>query len=181
LPYLDGRNRVAAYGVQYPKVVAVRTTDDVRRAATGLAAPYVLKAGWLEHKTDVGGVVIGLDTPEPRPRRSPSWRNGSAPASTLLEEMDRRGDVVELIVGARRDRSFGPLVLVGLGGVQAEVYRDVQLALAPVTERQAQRMIESLRAYPLLQGCEAGPSRRGRRLQSGGRGVPASRRSTRRG
>jgi acyl-CoA synthetase (NDP forming) len=75
----------------------------------------------------------------------------------VLEQMDRTPDGVELIVGARRDPAFGPVVLVGLGGVEAELYRDVRLALAPVSTTEARRMLGELRAFPLLQGWRGKP------------------------
>src|SRR5439155_570240 len=64
---------------------------------------------------------------------------------------------VELIVGARRDPRFGPLALVGLGGVYAELLRDVAVGLAPVSEAEAERMLRSLAGAPLLLGARGRP------------------------
>jgi acyl-CoA synthetase (NDP forming) len=158
LDYLAGRDRVAAAGVTYPGAAAVRTVDELRAAAAGLRAPYVLKAGWLEHKTEVGGVAVGLADATAAEAAFTAMSARLGEGDYVLEEMDRRADTVELIVGARRDGSFGPVVLVGLGGVQAELYRDVQIALAPVDETEARRMIESLRAFPLLDGWRGRPA-----------------------
>nr|MBA3783851.1 acetate--CoA ligase family protein [Nocardioides sp.] len=112
----------------------------------------VLKAGWIEHKTEVGAVAVGLveEAAVVAAYQDMSARLGEG--EYVLEEMDQRRDVVELIVGARRDVSFGPVVLVGPGGVQAELYQDVQIALGPVDESQALHMLHSLRAFPLLDG-----------------------------
>jgi acyl-CoA synthetase (NDP forming) len=158
LGYLSGRELVAGYGVRYPRALAVRSVDEVRRAAARLTAPYVLKAGWLEHKTEVGGVQVRLADADAAAAAFEEMADRLGAGDYVLEEMDGRPDTVELIVGARRDPSFGPLVLVGLGGVAAEVYRDVQLALAPVTPAQAGRMLESLRAHPLLTGWRGRPA-----------------------
>lgn len=158
LAYLAARELVADFGVKFPEARAVRSSQALRTAAAELRAPYVLKAGWLEHKTEVGGVAVGLADPD---AADDAYRDMSArlgDGAFVLEEMDQRPDVVELVVAARRDSQFGPLVLVGLGGVHAELYRDVQLALAPVDRHQALRMIESLRAYPLLQGWRGRPA-----------------------
>lgn len=70
----------------------------------------------------------------------------------VVEEMDARGEVVELIVGARWDPSFGPVVLVGAGGVLAELYQDVTTELAPVDRACALAMVSRLRCAPLLTG-----------------------------
>ncbi|GAA3680457.1 acetate--CoA ligase family protein [Nocardioides ginsengisoli] len=158
LDYLAGRDRVAAAGVTYPGAAAVRTADELRTAAARLQAPYVLKAGWLEHKTEVGGVAVGLADAAAAEAAFVSMSARLGEGDYVLEEMDRQADTVELIVGARRDGSFGPVVVVGLGGVQAELYRDVQIALAPVDEAEARRMIESLRAFPLLDGWRGRPA-----------------------
>ncbi|MCG8153768.1 CoA-binding protein, partial [Pimelobacter simplex] len=158
LDYLAGRERVAAAGVAYPGAAPVRSVDDLRVAAAGLSAPYVLKAGWLEHKTEVGGVAVGLADAAAAEAAYVAMSGRLGEGDYVLEEMDRQSDTVELIVGARRDGSFGPVVLVGLGGVQAELYRDVQVALAPVDDDEARRMIEALRAYPLLDGWRGRPA-----------------------
>jgi citrate lyase gamma subunit len=63
------------------------------------------------------------------------------------------GSGIELLIGARRDHSFGPILLVGAGGVFAELLKDVAVALAPVTEEQAEALIRSLRIAPLLLGA----------------------------
>jgi acyl-CoA synthetase (NDP forming) len=158
LDYLAGRDRIAAAGVTYPGAAAVRTVADLRAAAASLSAPYVLKAGWLEHKTEVGGVAVGLVDATAAEASFVAMSGRLGEGEYVLEEMDRQADTVELIVGARRDGSFGPVVLVGLGGVQAELYRDVQIALAPVGEDEARTMIESLRAYALLDGWRGRPA-----------------------
>jgi acyl-CoA synthetase (NDP forming) len=156
LPYLEGRARIADRGVRYPAAEAVHSAEEVREAAGRLTAPYVLKAGWLDHKTDVGGIAVQLPDADTAVAAFSGMVGRLGEGEYVLEEMDGR-DAVELIVGARRDPSFGPLVLVGIGGVQAEVYRDVQLGLAPVTEEQARRMLEALRGYPMLTGWRGRP------------------------
>lgn len=157
MPYVEGRELLAGYGLSYPAAEQVRDEDDVRAAAARLTAPYVLKAGWLEHKTEVGGVALGLHDEHAAVAAFAAMSQRLGPGDYVLEEMDHHDDVVELIVGGRRDASFGPLVLVGLGGVQAELYRDVRIALAPVTAPQARAMLESLRGYPLLAGWRGRP------------------------
>ncbi|PRY47881.1 acyl-CoA synthetase (NDP forming) [Geodermatophilus tzadiensis] len=158
LPYLEARARVAASGVAYPGAEPVRTADDVRAAARRLSAPYVLKAGWIEHRSDVGGVVAGLTDAEAAVGALRDLTARLGEGGYVLEEMDTRPDVVELIVGARRDPAFGPVLLVGLGGVQAEVYRDVQVALAPVTAGQARELLGRLRGAALLTGWRGAPA-----------------------
>lgn len=158
LPYLSGRHLLAKAGLTYPRAVSVRSAEEADAAARNLTAPFVLKAGWLEHKTEVGGVVVGLSSPETVRAALQDMVGRLGEGDYVLEEMDPRKDTVELIVGARRDSSFGPVVLVGLGGVQAEVYRDVALALAPISPAEARRLVESLAGLPLLTGFRGRPA-----------------------
>jgi len=78
------------------------------------------------------------------------------PSAFSVERLAPTRDGIELLIGARRDRSFGPVVVIGLGGVHAELVRDVVVALAPVGTAQADRMIRSLRGASLLLGARGG-------------------------
>lgn len=158
VPYLAARQRLADPAVRFPAARAVRTPDEVAAVAATLTAPYVLKAGWVEHKTEVGGVAINLADAASAQAAFADMHARLGDGEYVLEEMDRRGDVVELIAGAVRDPFFGPVVLVGLGGVQAELHRDAQVALAPVDADQATRLIESLAGVPLLRGWRGRPA-----------------------
>lgn len=155
--YLTGRELLASYGVTYPAAAEIRTPADAEAQAARLSGPFVLKAGWIEHKTEVGGVVVGLPDADAAVEALATMRSRLGDGGYVLEEMDGQAGVVELIVGGRRDPSFGPVVLVGIGGVQAELHKDVQVALAPVDEEQALAMIRSLRSYPLLDGWRGRP------------------------
>ncbi|WP_219417656.1 acetate--CoA ligase family protein [Pseudonocardia nigra] len=157
LTYLAARDLIAAAGIAFPRGVGVTAAGDVRTAAAGLRAPFVLKAGWVEHKTEVGGVAVGLADADAAAAAFREMAARLGDGEYVLEELDRRPDVVELVVGARRDPSFGPLVLVGLGGVQAELYRDVAIALAPVRVPEALAMLASLRGHAVLQGWRGRP------------------------
>jgi acyl-CoA synthetase (NDP forming) len=158
LPYLEGRDRLSAAGLTYPAAAQVGSREQARAVAEGLTGPFVLKAGWLEHKTEVGGVVVGLRSAVEVEVAFAELEQRLGTGAYIVEEMDDRPDAVELIVGARRDSAFGPVVLVGLGGVQAELYRDVALALAPVTVDEARALIESLAGLPLLTGFRGRPT-----------------------
>lgn len=156
--YLVGRATLAALGVDYPAAHAVESPDDLRSSLAGMRAPYALKATWLEHKTEAGGVVLGLEDPDEAARALDELWARLGPGRYVVEEMDVRDDVVELIVGTRRDRSFGPLVLVGAGGIAAELHRDTRIALAPVSEEEAEQMVRSLKSAPLLDGWRGAPA-----------------------
>jgi acyl-CoA synthetase (NDP forming) len=156
--YLEARARITEYGVPYPAAEPVRTPSEVRAAARRLTAPFVLKAGWIEHRSDVGGVAVGLADAEAAVTALLETSARLGDGEYVLEELDTRSSVVELIVGARREPGLGPVVLVGIGGVMTEVYRDVELALAPITAAQARTMLGRLRGSALLQGWRGAPA-----------------------
>ncbi len=135
------------------------TADAAAEAAAALGFPVVLKLDSpdVAHKTEVGGVKLGLaDADAVRGafdaiaaslrRHAP----GARMDGVLVQRMAPKG--VELILGCKRDPQFGPMVLVGTGGVMAELFRDVALDLAPVTPGQAERMLRGLKGFPLLDG-----------------------------
>ena len=120
-----------------------------------LRFPLVLKliSRQVSHKSDVGGVIMGINTPTRLKRevlRMAKKFSGFQPEGFLLQETAPKG--IELIVGGKRDPSFGPVVMVGLGGIYVEVFRDMSLRLAPVTRREAAEMIEELKSFSLLKG-----------------------------
>ncbi|MFD4637411.1 acetate--CoA ligase family protein [Lentzea sp. NPDC058436] len=139
--------------VRFPRAHAVTTTADVE--TTTLTGPFALKADWLTHKSEHDAVKINLTDPA---AAFEEMRARLGPGTYVLEEMDTREHTVELIVGARRDDSFGPVVLVGAGGIHAELFRDTVVELAPVTAATARDMLARLASAPLLEGWRGAPA-----------------------
>ena len=156
--YMAARRAFTAAGIDFVAACEVRSPDELRAAADELRPPYVLKALGLLHKSDAGGVVVGLASRELLVDAHTSLTATLRPPSFSVEEMADLASGVELIVGARWDSRFGPTVLVGMGGTATEVLRDVQVALAPVDEATATRMLERLRTAPLLRGHRGKPA-----------------------
>ena len=126
------------------------------------AGPVAIKldAAGLAHKTEAGGVRLALaDEPAIRTAvaelRAAAERNGIAIRGLLVEPMAPAG--LEIIVGGRRDAVFGPAVLVGLGGILAEVLDDVAVLLAPVTVDEVVTRLEAIRGAALLRGVRGAP------------------------
>ncbi len=149
--YVVARALCVEAGVAFPRAEFVPDVDEAVAAAERIGFPVVLKALGLAHKSDVGGVKLGLtDASSVRDAYTDVvTRLGQRPV--VVEAMaSARG--VELIVGARHDLGAGPIVLVGLGGVQAEVSGDVVVGLGPVDRAGALAMLTRLRGLPLLTG-----------------------------
>lgn len=153
----DSRAVLAAYGFTFPKHAFARTSAEASRAFEAVGAPAVMKivSPDVIHKTDVGGVRLGLSTPAEAARafveitssvrrKAPSaWIAGAS-----IQEMVTGGR--ELILGMSRDPQFGPLLMFGLGGISVEVLKDVSFRVAPISRRDAREMVREIRAYPLL-------------------------------
>jgi acetate---CoA ligase (ADP-forming) len=125
----------------------------VLAAAGELGYPVVLKALGQLHKSDAGGVALGLGDPGALREAHARLAARLDPLAFSVERMAPLDDGAELLIGARWDRRLGPIALAGAGGLYAEVLRDTTVALAPVTIHGAHRMISSLRVAPLLMGA----------------------------
>ena len=157
LGYWEARDLVADAGVGVVQARSAVTLDDVRSAADALTYPVVLKALGRLHKSDGGGVVLGLRDERELIRACSALEARLAPAEYSVERMVPLEHGVELIVGVRRDPRFGPVVAVGFGGLYVEILDDVAVALAPVDERGAETLLRSLRGAPLLAGARGRP------------------------
>jgi acyl-CoA synthetase (NDP forming) len=164
LPERESLERLAAVGIPVTAFRAVPADEEqVLAAWRDLGGgPVVLKldAMDLAHKTEAGGVCLDLrDEASIRAAvislRAAASRAGVALRGLLVEPMAQGG--VELIVGGRRDAVFGPVVLVGLGGILAEVMDDVAVMLAPVGEQEVRRRLDGLRGAPILHGVRGRP------------------------
>ncbi|MCI0688574.1 MAG: acetate--CoA ligase family protein [Sporichthyaceae bacterium] len=157
--YLACRQLLVGAGIAVARSIEVRTEAELKAAAARLRAPYVLKAmGSGLHKSDSGGVALGLIDGDALLTAQRRMQRQLDPPSFTVEEMAEAGDGVELIVGSRWDPRFGPVLMVGLGGVLTEVLHDVSFALAPVDEAGARRMLGRLRAAALLGGVRGRPA-----------------------
>jgi len=144
------------------------SAGEVVDAAKGLRYPVVLKAiaPDLVHKTEAGGVVTDIRTPEELgaaaldmgetvSRTRPDRTSSSAPLGFLVQEFVRGGR--EVIIGMLQDPSFGPLVMFGLGGIYVETLRDVVFRVPPLTDLDAQEMMLQIRGFRLLEGVRGEP------------------------
>jgi acyl-CoA synthetase (NDP forming) len=158
--YVATRALVAAAGIEFPELAVV---DDeahlVATLRTGTPAyPVVLKAMGLLHKSDAGGVVLGLGDEETAVAAYRDLVTRLSPPAVTVEAMAELAAGVEVIVGTQWDPRFGPVVLVGLGGVLTEVLADVAVALAPVSDATAEELVRSLRGAALLEGVRGRPA-----------------------
>lgn len=153
------KSAFAEAGLPVVRELRAATAEAAVQAADSLGYPVVLKVDSpdIAHKTEVGGVQLNLGDAAAVTAAFARIKDGAARHApnarvdgVLVQRMEARG--VELILGARRDPQFGVMVLVGLGGVQAELWKDVALEVAPVSPEGALAMLKRLKAWPLLDG-----------------------------
>jgi acetyltransferase len=152
VPYALARRLLEACGVRFCRETIAAGADDAVGAAERIGYPVVVKADatGLTHKSEAGGVVLDVvDAAAVRAACAVLCERAGAERFVVQE---RVGPGVELLVGARRDEVFGPVVVVGAGGVLTEVLRDVSVRLAPLDEGEAAAMLEEGARPRLLAG-----------------------------
>lgn len=141
-------------------VIPYAVTDDVNNcleAAGRFGYPVALKMGAAEvlHKTEQKGVVLNIKSSAGLKREFKAMQKRQGGGELVLQRMAPAGH--ELIIGAKRDREFGPVVVFGLGGVLVELLKDVSMRIAPVTEEQAAEMVREIKGSRLLEGFRGRP------------------------
>jgi acetyl-CoA synthetase (ADP-forming) len=156
-----GKSILAAYGVKVPRSCIVVQQHEAAERAAELRPPYVLKVVSADvlHKSDVGGVKVGLRTPDDVARELKAMANalelrGIHATQWLVEEMAPAG--IEFVIGGVVDPEFGPMVMAGLGGVFVEVMGDVAFRICPIDHADALEMLDELRGAALLRGARGG-------------------------
>ncbi|MGZ5498543.1 MAG: bifunctional acetate--CoA ligase family protein/GNAT family N-acetyltransferase [Candidatus Aminicenantales bacterium] len=163
----QSKELLASYGIPVTRPVPAATADEAVLAAEAAGFPVVLKilSPDITHKTDVGGVALDLiDATAVRAsfkslldavaRKAPEARL----QGVTVQKMVRTGDGIEMILGIKKDPTFGTVVMAGMGGTAAEIYGDRAIGFPPLNERLARRMLDKLRMRPLLQGYRGRPA-----------------------
>jgi 4-hydroxybutyryl-CoA synthetase (ADP-forming) len=155
----EGYGVLTSYGFSTPKSILGTTEEECAKAANQIGYPVVMKIASPDiiHKSDAGGVKVGIKN-EKELRLAFKEIMNSAKAykaearikGVLVQEMIISAK--EIILGAKQDQLFGPLVMVGLGGIYVEVLKDVVFRLAPIDEQEAEKMVDSIKAIKLLKG-----------------------------
>lgn len=156
---IEAREVMDAYGLHLPQSRLAQSPDEAVQIANEIGYPVVMKISSPDilHKTDIGGVRVGIsdaaaarDSYELIEYRARKYSPDARIWGILVQEMIGKGR--ELLVGVNRDPQFGPLVVVGMGGIYVEVLKDVAFRLAPMSRQEVAEQIRSIRTFPLLRG-----------------------------
>ncbi|MCD6428569.1 MAG: acetate--CoA ligase family protein [Desulfurococcales archaeon] len=157
---------LSIYGLPTPKAGLAKSSEEAVRIAESVGYPVVLKivSPDIVHKSDVGGVKVGLKSKEEVVKAFDEIMNNVAKyapkakvTGILVQEMVP--EALEVIVGTTRDPTFGPVVLFGLGGIFVEVLKDVSFRITPVTKYDAEMMLSEIKAAKILDGYRGMPPR----------------------
>jgi acetyltransferase len=153
----QAKTQLAGWGVDTPRRRRCTDRQQAHQALADLPNPVAVKIldATVLHKTDIGGVHLGVRTPQALDAALDTLQ-GIGAREYLVESMAPSG--VDLVLGARRDAVFGPVVLLGLGGTAAEVYEDVAIRHLPVSVPEVTAMVDELAARKLLDGWRGGPT-----------------------
>lgn len=157
----EAKGLLASWGIPVVQAYVARSTADAAHAATAIGAPVAMKllSPDVEHKTEAGGVVLGVAPAdaagehEALLERAKAHGAGAEVRGTLIAPMVSG---VECILGVQRDPVFGPVVMVGSGGILAEVLNDVAFRRAPIDRAEAKRMVAELAVARVLEGVRGG-------------------------
>ncbi|MGW8251309.1 MAG: acetate--CoA ligase family protein, partial [Anaerolineales bacterium] len=162
----EARTILEAYGMKIPQSEIADTPEKAIEVANRIGYPVVLKIASPDilHKTDVGGVKVGLenaddvrDAFELMVYRAQRYVPEARVLGCLVQQMVPAGGV-EVLVGMNRDPQFGPLVTFGLGGIYVETLKDVTFRVAPFSPEEAENMLDEIRAHAILDGVRGKPA-----------------------
>jgi acetyltransferase len=155
----EGKEILRAYAIPVPEEGLARSPEEAAALSMRIGFPVVMKieSPDIAHKTDVGGVTVNITTPS---AAAEAYDQMMTRIRSLLPKAHLGGVSVqkmvkgrEVIVGMTRDDQFGPVITFGLGGIFVEILKDVSQRLAPLSAADADELIRSIRAYPILTGA----------------------------
>ncbi|MBW1862843.1 MAG: GNAT family N-acetyltransferase [Deltaproteobacteria bacterium] len=157
-------NLLGCYGIRFAETLMARTAAGATAAASTVGFPVAVKlsSSTIVHKTDVGGVKLDLESKIAVKRAFNDIKSGLSKTGrqhemegVAVQHMVKGG--IETIVGVTQDPSFGPLIMFGLGGIYAELIKDVAVRLHPLTDSDARELVRSIKMSNLLDGFRGSP------------------------
>ena len=159
----ESKQKLKKYGIPVADEWIVTSAAETKEVAEKMSGPFAMKVHSKDilHKSDVGGVVLNVSDSETAEtafadimKNAAKYCPDARVEGVLITPMLEKG--MEMIIGVNNDPQFGPMLMVGMGGVFVEIFRDVAIYPAPLTRTETMKMIQSLKAYKLLDGYRGG-------------------------
>ena len=147
----EAKRLLSLAGIDVPRFIWAKKVDQAIRFAEEIGYPVVAKviSPKVLHKSERNGVVANIKSSETLTQTFNRFNQIEGFTGMLVEEMVAG---IELIVGAKIDFQFGPVILLGMGGTGVEIYRDITLRMAPLVQRDMESMMKCLKAHQILEG-----------------------------
>ena len=155
----EGQEVLRAYGLPLPQSALAKTEQEAVKIAKKIGYPVVLKIAspQIIHKSDAGGVKVNIQNDKDVHsafkeiiKNAKKYSKNAVIQGVLVVEMVKGGK--EMIIGSKQEPGFGPVLMLGMGGIYVEILKDVTFRLAPVTDKEAEDMIASIKTKKLLEG-----------------------------
>ena len=153
----EAKRVLAVSGIDVPNSTWAKSLEKAIRFTAKIGYPVAAKvvSPQVLHKSDVGGVVLGIDSDDKLSETFNRFSAFQGFAGMLVEEMVAGA---ELIIGAKVDYQFGPIIVLGIGGTGVEIYKDTTLRMAPLKQSDVASMLKGLKAHQLLEGYRGSKS-----------------------
>ena len=148
LSFKETQNILKKYKIPYAKSGIVKNKKELLSFAKNIGYPLALKISDVLHKTDVSGVILDI---RDKKELIGEYKKISKISKEIIVQQMIKGEMI--IMGAKMDPVFGPIILFGLGGIFVEILKDVSFRLAPITSTEAREMIKEIKGYPILKGA----------------------------
>lgn len=139
------------YDLEIPEYIFSDNFDEIKKFVQKIGFPVVCKvvSPKILHKSDVGGVSVGISNIQDIEKEFSKMMKLDGAIGVIVEKMVSG---IELIIGGKNDLQFGPVVIVGKGGIGVEIYKDTAIRMAPLNKKDAKLMLKDLKFYPILKG-----------------------------
>lgn len=153
---IENYKTLQKYGFELLPYGVATTESEAEKVAEKIGYPVAMKivSEQIEHKTDVGGVKVNIRNKEILKHAFQEIKDntkGYAFEGILVQKMARKG--IEIIIGGKKDEQFGHMIVLGLGGIYVEIFRDITARICPIERKDVEEMITELKSHPLLAGA----------------------------
>jgi len=154
LDFNDTQKLLSKYKIPYVKSGLVKNKSDLLKLAKKIKYPLVLKIDSQKvlHKTELGGVILNI---KDKKGLLSSYQKIKKLSKNII--IQKHIDGIFLIIGSKKDQTFGNIIIFGMGGIYTEVLNDISMRLAPVNKKEALSMIQEIKSYKILQGYRGKP------------------------
>ncbi len=161
----ESKDLISHYDIPVGKYKLAKNESEAIEFGNEIGYPLVIKlmSPDIVHKTEAGIIKLNIHDEEELKRaynevllNAKKYNPNAVIVGINIQKMMNNG-VVEIIIGGMRDVNFGPVLMCGLGGIFVEIFKDVSYRVCPITEKEALKMIKSIKAFPLLDGYRGAP------------------------